>query len=184
MSSAIAILEKLLEDETVSFKEHVLETASTHVSNVQQRFESSFDSYVRDISAIWGEPEFNSQIRKEPNEPPPEPSAEEEPSDNGEHKKKPLSTVVPNWCKGTARNGGEPKALRLAHWKKPDGLMYIVLRTEVDPKKNDRPIYYDLVLGARRRKQEVDKGTVKLRQTKEHWMAGVVGIINYWFGRR
>jgi len=184
MSSSIAILEKLLEDDTVTFKEHLLETASRHVDNAEQRFENTFDGIVRDISAIWGAPEFNSQIRKEPNQlPDPEPPAADSP-DSPEKKapKKPLSTVVPSWCQGTARSGGKPKALRLAHWKKPDGLLYVVLRTEIDAKK-DIPLYYDLILGARRRKQEVDQTTEKLRHQKETWFHHVVTAFNWLLGR-
>jgi hypothetical protein len=182
MSSAIAILEKLLADETVTAKEHLLETASPHISNAQQRFEQTFDSIVRDISTIWGDPEFNSSIKKGEDELLPAPGEESEQPENGEKKERNLSTVVPPWCKGAPRSGGTPVALRLAHWKKPDGLMYVVLRTEIDPKK-DRPLYYDLVLGARRRKQEVDRGTEKLRQSKEDWKSHVVSALNWLRGR-
>jgi hypothetical protein len=184
MSSAIAILEKLLEDDTVTFKEHLLETASRHVDNAQQRFENTFDGIVRDISTIWGAPEFNSHIRKEPNQmPDPEPPpADSQDSTQEKKPKKPLSTVVPSWCQGTARSGGTPKALRMAHWKKPDGLVYIVLRTEIDAKK-DIPLYYDLILGARRRKQEVGQHTENLRHQKENWMQHVVTAFNWLLGR-
>ena len=180
MSSAIVILEKLLHDDTVTSKEHLLETASRHVDNAQQRFETTFDGMVHEISAIWGEPEFNSQIRKEPIQMPnPEPQSE---SEQKTSIRKPLGTVVPHWCSGTARSGGTPKALRLAHWKKPDGLMYIVLRTEIDAKK-DVPLYYDLVLGARRRKQDVDRHTERLRQQKESWVNHVVNAFHWLLGR-
>src|SRR5580658_7550802 len=147
MSSAIAVLEKLLGDETVASKEHLMETASPHISNAQQRFEQSFDNLVREISTIWGDPEFNSQITKGDDELLPAPSeepAEGEQAEPVERKERNLSTVVPAWSRGTARSGGTPKALRLAHWKRPDGLMYVVLRTEIDAKK-DRPLYFDLV---------------------------------------
>ncbi|HEY9776889.1 MAG TPA: hypothetical protein V6C81_24205 [Planktothrix sp.] len=189
MSSAIAVLEKLLNDESVNNKEHLLETASPHILNAEQRFEQSFDTIVREISTIWGDPEFNSQIKKGDDELLPAPGEEEEapegeqPQEAAERKERNLSTVVPAWSRGTARSGGQIKALRLAHWKRPDGLMYIVLRTELDPKKNDRPLYYDLILGARRRKQEVDRGSERLRQTEENWKSQVVQALNWLRGR-
>lgn len=172
MTSVVAILEKLLDDKTVTFKEHVLETASRHVSDAQTRFEQKFDALVREIGTIWGEPEFNSQIRQEP----------DVAQTSSDEQKKPLSTVVPPWCQGTPRNGGRTKALRLAHWKNSDGIMYVVLRTELDLEK-DRPLYYDLILGARRRKPEMDKNTVKLRQTEKTWQAYVVDFFNWLRGR-
>ena len=173
MNSAVAILEKLLDDKTVNYKEHVLETASRHVSDAESRFEKKFDDVVHEISAIWGEPEFNSQIRKEPE------AQEIQPTAEGEQPKKALGTVVPQWCQGAPRNGGRPKPLRLAHWKNSDGVLYVVLRTELDQVK-DLPLYYDLILGARRRKPEMDRTTVKLRQTEKTWQAHVVEFFN-WF---
>jgi hypothetical protein len=170
MTSAIALLEKLLEDDTVSFKEHVIESSSRHVE--QERCEQSFNNVVREITAIWNEPEFNSQIRKQ---------SEEKLTASGEYKKV-LATVVPPWCQGMPKHGGIPKALRLAHWKRPEGILYVVLRTEIDAEKN-RPLYYDLVLGARRRSPDVGRTTVKLRQTKKTWMAHVVEFFHWLFGR-
>jgi hypothetical protein len=169
--SSVVILEKLLADDTVKSKEHVIETASRHASDVDKRFEGSFDTIVREITAAWGEPEFNSHIRKE----------SKEQTESGEEKKN-LGTIVPPWCQGAPRNGGIPKALRLAHWRRPEGVSYIVLRTEMD-KEKDRPLYYDLVLGARRRKPEVERSTAQLRQTKDPWQARVVGILNWLRGR-
>lgn len=179
MNSAVAILEKLIEDNTVTSKEHVLETASRHASDAQTRFENSFEQTVREISAAWGEPEFNSAIKKESVV-----AVEPAQSESGEQQqpKRSLGTVVPPWCQGAPRHGGKPKALRLAHWKKPEGVLYIVLRTELDGER-EIPLYYDLVLGARRRKPEVDRSTQQLRQTNKSWMAYVVDFFNYMRGR-
>jgi hypothetical protein len=169
MSSLVAILEKLISDESVPFKEHILETASRHVTDAEKRFDDKFDNLVREISTVMGEPEFNSHIRKE---------VTEAPGPTGEQKKS-LPTVVPPWCQGTARSGGVPKPLRFAHWKKPEGVLYVILRTEIEPAK-ERPLYYDLVLGARRRKPDVDKTTEKLRRQEETLMSKFVAFLRYW----
>ncbi len=175
MNSAIAILEKLITDPSVTSKEHVLETASRHSSDAQGRFEQSFERVVSEISAIWGNPEFNSQIRKEAEGTDPQQSS-------GGELKRVLGTVVPPWCQGSPRHGGKPKALRLAHWKKPEGVLYIVLRTELDGEK-EIPLYYDLVLGARRRKPEVDRSTAQLRQSKESWFKHLIAFFDWFRGR-
>lgn len=177
MPGAIAVLEKLLDDPETQVKEHVLETASPHIANAQARFEERFDSIVNEISTIWGEPSFNSHLNWEGH-----PSVTDRDSQEEQTDSKRLSTVVPKWCVGTARSGGQPKTLRMASWSKPDSLKYVCMRTEIDPRK-DRPLYYDIVLGAKRKNQEVSRGSEKLRHTKEHWMSNVVSALNWFRGR-
>lgn len=105
MSGAVTILEKLLDDQSVSSKEHILDTASRHVSNVEDRFVKSYDSLVREITANWGLPQFNNTVDDNT---PDEPEEEEETpqeqqestgglsqTESGIRKRKKLKNVVP-----------------------------------------------------------------------------------------
>lgn len=160
MSSLIAIFERLLNDEATNFKEHVLETASPSIANVQERLEQSFEKVVHEISTIWGDPSYAGRIQ----------GKEEKVESEGSpaEKRKKLTNVIPPWCKGIARSGGDPVALRVTYWKRPDNISYIVLRTEVDPQRNNKPLHYDVVLGTRRRNKEPGRESAKLRQNREH----------------
>lgn len=160
MSSPIAIFERLLNDEATNFKEHVLETASPSIANVRERLEQSFEKIVCEISTIWGDPSYAGRIQGK------EEKVEPEGSPAAQRKK--LTNVIPPWCKGTARSGGEPLALRITYWKRPDNISYIVLRTEVDSQRNNKPLHYDVVLGSRRRNQEPGRESARLRQSREH----------------
>lgn len=173
--SAILILERLLDDESVNSKEHLLETASPNLSNVEDRLNTTFDQLVHEISTAWGRPQFNSRVSLDSSKV--EIQETESEGAEGEGAKKQLNSVVPSWSNGTARNAGMPKALRLSYWKRPDALSYIVLRTELDLKKNNRPMHYDIVLGSRRRSQESSRAVKQLRQTEEHWMSKVVAFL-------
>lgn len=154
MANCVPIMDRLLEDPTVNSREHSLETASYHVSNVKEKFEGQFDQLVREISKDWGLPIFNASFEETP-----------------EGKK----NNTPSWCVGTARDGGVPKTLRLAYWKREQKLNYLALRTEVDEEK-DRPLYYELVVGSRRRATEsINVG--KMRHSKPN----VWETIRSWF---
>lgn len=168
MSSAIAILEHLLDEGTVTQKEHVIETNSPRISNVDNRMHQSFDNMVRDISTIWGEPQFNNRITGEATD---------------KH-----NNVVPTWSKGTARNGGDVKTMRLSYWKRPELTCYIAYRIELDTSKEPpKPLYYDLILGARKRNAETSKGVKTLRSNEGNWvtkvMAGLNGVGKWLSGR-
>ncbi len=152
MTSAVAILERLLDDQAQNSKEHVMETASPHLSNVEDRMDKTFDSMVKEISEAFGVPDFaNSR-----------PTGEEK-----------MQSVLPKWSDGTPKSGGSPKTMRLSYWKRPEGTFYIVLRTEFDPKK-ERNVHYDLSLGARRKSPEATPRVDRLRNTKEHWFNKVL----------
>ena len=152
MTSAVAILERLLDDQAQNSKEHVVETASPHVANVEDRMDLAFDTLVQEITSTYGVPDFaNSRS-------------------TGEEK---IQSVLPKWSEGTARVQGDVKTMRLSYWKRPEGTFYIVLRTEFDPKKN-RNSYYDLSLGARRKSTESMPKVDRLRNTKEHWLNKVI----------
>lgn len=183
MSSAIPILEHLLDEASVNSKEHVIETASRHVSNVESRLSENFDSLVHEISTIWGAPQFNSTVPGSEHEDEEEEDIEEQStSDAGgagkqdaSRKKKKLRNVVPPWSNGTSRSGGQCKALRLSYWKRPDQIGYVVLRVEIDTKKN-MPLSYDLILGARRRGAEPGRNVAKFKQVEgqRHWFSPVM----------
>lgn len=125
--SVVALMERMLDVGTiVPVKEHVLESASRHVADVEDKFNEQYDKLVREATIAWGKPEFNNDMS---------------------HVR--LKNVMPSWSDGIARNGGESRAQRLCYWRKDGIIKYIVLRTEVNDK--DTPIYYDLVIGARRK---------------------------------
>ena len=152
MTSAVAIMERLL-DGDIQQKEHSLETFSPHLGDLQTRMNTTFDKLVGECEAVFGAADLNSA-----------------PVD-GEKAKAPF----PGWSAGTPKNGGPIHTLRLAYWKRPDSFFYICLRTEIHPQK-EKPIYYDLAVGAKRRKEELrDAASLdRLRNTKPHWINKVL----------
>ncbi len=187
MTNAITIIERLLGESSIQSNEHIIETASRHVSNVERRFSESFDLLVKEIGSVWGRPQFNSTVpgMDEPEEEEEE-SIEEQSTtgggtaEPGERKKKKLRNVVPPWSNGKSKTpGGKCKALRLAYWRRTTMVAYVVLRAEFDTEKNV-PITYDLILGARRRGQEQSKSFQQLKQTNKGWFRP---FINWLFGK-
>jgi hypothetical protein len=188
MTNAITIIERLLGESKVQSNEHVIETASRHVSNVERRFSESFDLLVKEISGVWGSPQFNSTVpgMNDPVvEEEEEESADEQSTTQGSggdqvRKKKKLRNIVPPWSNGKSKTpGGVCKALRLAYWRRTTMVAYVVLRAEFD-KEKDVPITYDLILGARRRGQEQSKSFQQLKQTNKGWFRP---FINWLFGK-
>ncbi|MBS2002194.1 MAG: hypothetical protein U0103_00545 [Candidatus Obscuribacterales bacterium] len=187
MTNAITIIERLLGESSVQSNEHVIETASRHVSNVERRFSESFDLLVKEITNVWGKPQFNSTVpgmddpvEEEEEE---EESAEEQSTTQGGdavRKKKKLRNVVPPWSNGKSKTPGcTCKALRLAYWRRTTMVAYVVLRAEFDKEKNVA-ITYDLCLGARRRGQEQSKSFQQLKHTNKGWFRP---FINWLFGK-
>lgn len=155
MSKTVTLMEALLKDPSVSVREHVVESASPHVSNVKQTFEGKFESLVSEIGKEWGHPIFNSTF-DDPDNP---------------------KAVAPSWSVGNPKDGGEAKTLKLSYWKRDNIINYILLRTEVDPQKNNKPLYYEIVIGGKRR---ISEGNIKvdgLRQQKPT----IWGTIRSWF---
>jgi hypothetical protein len=127
--SVVALLQRMLDlDTLVPVREHVLETASPRVANVKDKVTRHFDKIVRQATEAWGKPDFNNHLTNDAR----------------------LKTVVPAWSDGNGRNGGEPQALHLCYWRQNGILKYIVLRTEIDL-QTGAPMYYDLIVGARRK---------------------------------
>ncbi len=155
MSKTVTLMEALLKDPAVSVREHVVESASPHISNAKQTFEGKYETLVSEIGKEWGYPIFNSTF------------------DDPENPK----AVAPAWSVGSPKDGGEAKTLKLSYWKRDNIINYILLRTEVDPQKNNRPLYYEIVIGGKRR---ISEGNVKvdgLRQQKP----SLWGTIRSWF---
>jgi len=172
-SSAVSILDRLLDEESVSSKEHTLETASPRIANVQDRFSHTFDEIVKEISVSWGRPTFNNSVAGDT-------ASNAEEMLAGEGDRKPLANVVPSWSNGKPKNGGECKAVRLCYWKRNDAINYVVFRIESE-KASSKPMNYELVLGARRRDREAQTRSMdKIRGQKEHWLTGV---LNFLLGR-
>jgi hypothetical protein len=144
MSSSLIILDRLLEQAGISeSKEHVLEQASYAVSDVQKRLLVKFEELVAELSGELGNPEFNASTDNQP-----------------EGGKNPM----PAWVIGGKAQDASQKVLRMSYWKRDGGISYILLRMEMDAK--DRPKYYDLVLGARRRSKSGEKVKIgRLRNT-------------------
>lgn len=154
MSKTCTLIDALLQDPAVSVREHVLENASCHVSNVKQNIEKQYENLVKEIGTEWGYPIFNSTF-DDPDNP---------------------KAIAPGWSVGSPKDGGDPKTLKLSYWKRENCINYIVLRTETDPKKNDKPLYYELVIGSKRKLTEHAR-VDKIRQVKP----SVWGTVRSWF---
>lgn len=153
-SSALIILDRLLEQSGISdSKEHVLEQASYAIDNVQQRMLSKFEGLVQEIGNELGIPEFNA-------------------STDGSEGKNPM----PAWVTGSKVQDSSQKVLRISYWKRENGISYVILRTELDSK--DRPKYYDLVLGARRRTKTEPIKIGKLRTTDTSFLGWIKRLIS------
>lgn len=155
MSKTVTLMEALLQDPTVSVREHVVESASPHVSNVKQTFEKQYETLVSEIGKEWGYPIFNSTF------------------DDPENPK----AIAPSWSLGSPKDGGESKTLKLSYWKRENIINYILLRTEVDPDKNNRPLYYEIVIGGKRRISDGHAKVESLRQAKP----SVWATVRSWF---
>lgn len=165
MSMPITVFDRLQKETeaaaTTECREHVIEQASYAVSDVQQRFLGKFDTLVSEISEKWGPPEFNARTD----------ASGAEDSDEKRH-------PMPAWVTGTRLGESAQKVLRLSYWRREGNISYVLLRIELDAK--DRPNYYDLVLGARRRHKTEAVKVDKLRRTDTSvwaWLGRKLGLI-------
>jgi hypothetical protein len=149
--STLTILDRLLDQSsTTESKEHVIEQAHYAVDNVQERLVKTFDKLVEEISADLGAPEFNAS------------------TDPTEGQKHPL----PAWVMGGNKAADSTsKVLRLSYWKRETGVSYLLIRQELDSK--DRPKYYDVVLGGRRRNRTDTSKIGRLRQTDASFLGWI-----------
>lgn len=132
-------------DQAGMVKEHTLEQAHYASQNVEQVMGEKFDELVKKIQEEWGQaPEQNILVKRE------------------DGRKAPL----PKWLHDAANVAGSSKLLKVAFWKREGGYCFILLRVELDAK--DRPNYYNLVLGSRRRQSEGAR-VDRLRQERPWW---------------
>ncbi len=126
-------------------KEHTLEQAHYASLNVEQVMGQKFDDLVKQIETEWATPpEQNIVVQR----------------DDG--RKVPL----PKWLHDATNIAGASKLLKVAFWKRRNGYSYILLRAELDSK--DRPNYFMLVLGSRRRQSE-GAHVGRLRHERPWW---------------
>ncbi len=114
----------------LDFSEHVLETASKHVSEVDRKTKMTFKNTLDSLIYILGKPDYNCSI------------------DTMGYKNKELVSL-PTWSKGKPSQGDTSKAVKLAYWVKENVTYYLVLRHEFTDKSN-LPIYYNVYLGFRK----------------------------------
>ncbi|MBX9688653.1 MAG: hypothetical protein K2X27_18235 [Candidatus Obscuribacterales bacterium] len=147
------LMDTLLEeaDQAGMVKEHTLEQAHYASLNVEQVMGDKFDALVKQIESEWNQaPEQNILVQR----------------DDG--RKAPL----PKWLHDAVNEAGSVKLLKVAFWKRGAGYSYVLLRVELDSK--DRPNYYNLVIGSRRRQSEGAR-VGKLRQERPWWAIFIPG---------
>ncbi len=113
---------------TSECEEHVMEQAHYAVENVSEKSLQRFEALVDEISSALGRPEYNAST---------------------DSQDKDCKNPMPKWVTGTRHGESSRKIMRLSYWKRENGISYVMLRQELDSK--DRPKYFDLVVGARKR---------------------------------
>ena len=137
-------------DQAGMVKEHTLDQAHYASSNVEEVMSKKFDDLVTQINAEWGTPDQNIVCQRE------------------DGRKAPL----PKWLHDAANVAGSTKLVKVAFWKRGNGYSFVMLRIDLDSK--DRPNYYNLVLGSRRRQTEGAR-VEKLRQKRPWWAFFIPG---------
>lgn len=139
---------------TESNKEHVIESASRHVTNVMERFDQQYKSMVTELTTAWGLPQFNHHFEETNND---------------------SRILFPSWSTGTGPNGGKTRALRLCYWKTDNDIRYVMVRAESDDLDEDKLIYFALILGVRK------KRTVRLNIDKSKHNPTTLTTFASWF---
>jgi hypothetical protein len=151
--STLTILERLLKDaeEGGDVREHVVESASYAVQNVDQKFSSQFEQVVQEISSKCGRPSFGDGA-----------------GSDGVSKIPPPSYVAPQRAPNQAH-----RVLKTSYWKEGGNITYVQLRFEMDNKQ--RPRNYEILLGA---KKAVIREKPTLEAARHH--DGPKGIVAIW----
>lgn len=146
MTNPTTLMDRLLQEaeQAGTSREHVLDQVHYASLNVEEVMAEKFDKLIEGVQAEWGDPDQNLQVQR---------------SDN---KKVPL----PKWLHETTNVASSTKLIKVAYWKRESGFSYVALRVDVDSK--DRPNYYNLVIGSRRRQSSGVK-IEKLRQKRPWW---------------
>ncbi len=147
MGVAVNLMDKLLleADKAGMSREHVLEQAHYASYNVQESMLKRFVEVVGQVEAELGKPEQQIELERE----------------DGKR------TQIPKCLQDTAKKTSSEKLLRVAFWRRDDGYNYVCLKVELDSR--DRPNYYNLVLGARRKISQ--KINVESMRKKQPWWA-------------
>lgn len=145
MGVAVNLMDKLLleADKAGMSREHVLEQAHYASYNVQEAMANRFAEVVSQVEAELGPPEQKLELNQEDGK----------------------KLQLPKWLSEAVHKTSSVKMLRVAFWRREDGYSYVCLKMELDSK--DRPNYYNLVLGSRRKiSQKID---VRSMRAKKPW---------------
>jgi hypothetical protein len=146
----VTLMDKLLleADQAGMSREHVLEQSHYASHNVEEVMAKRFTEVVAQVEAEIGAPEQTIQVDRE----------------DGKH------VPIPQWLQETVKKSSAVKMRRVAFWKRGEGYSYVALKVELDSK--DRPNYYNLVLGSRRKLST--KINVDTMRKKKDWWSGLL----------
>jgi len=175
--SAFTVLERLkkevsqLDPASDVTKEHVLESGHPKMENAEQNFQKKFAELVDHMSITWGQPKSGLP-----------PSSKRKAGD-----------ILSRTHGETTASAGEMEPspedahpnrtlLRSCYWEH-DGSYESVLLCKQPEKAGDSGLYYCIVLGCKPRRQAVHSSmkVESLRNTKEHWMSGVIVMVKDFF---
>ncbi len=145
-AAVVTLMDKLLleADQAGMSREHTLEQAHYASYNVQETMTKRFLDLVGQVETQLGTPEQRIEFDRE------------------DGKKSP----IPKWLQECVRKTSSDKVMRVAFWRRDEGYSYICLKMELDSK--DRPNYYNLVLGSRRKiSQKIN--VESMRKQKPWW---------------
>lgn len=145
MGVAVNLMDKLLleADKAGMSREHILEQAHYAAFEVQESMAKRFAEVVAQVETELGTPEQKLDL-------------------DADSTKRP---VVPKWLTETINKTSSTKVHKVAFWRRDDGYSYVCLKVELDSK--DRPNYYNLVLGSRRKVSQ--KINVEAMRKKKPW---------------
>lgn len=146
MSNSVNILNKLAYTAAHSgLQEHLLESASRHVQDVQSKINQSYDNALSEISSAFGTPHFDGSL------------------DFSSADKANNLVKMPSWSAGKPSQGDTIKSVRLAYWINEKLTSYLVLRYEY-MEKAESPIYYQLAIGTKQASKELNISIGKLKE--------------------
>ena len=153
-------------------KEHVLESGHPKVENAEHNFQKKFAELVDNMSITWGPPKSGLP-----------------PSNN---RKKGGDLLSRTHGETTASHTNlealpedphpERNLMRSCYWEHEGAFDSVLLCRQPD-KPGDPGLYYCIVLGCKPRKMVVHASAKveSLRNTREHWMSGVIVLVKDFF---
>lgn len=153
MSTHDKVFERLLRDavEGAEHREHVIESGSYLMQNVEEKFSEQFDKIVAEISSDKGRPTFGDGAGSNGSKIPPPPGV------------LPQKTALSQY----------KKILKTTLWREENNYIWVQYRIEMDAKQ--RPNSYEILLGA---KKMVPREQPQLVKAREH--EGPKGIQAFW----